>query len=462
MFWLAAIACEALGKPQRAMRLYARIETIERTTHYQAQRWGDPRPGDAKSARLQLMWNTGDPDTMHEALTEGLSRGDPRDRQWITHTRKAWHDGAGETHIAAIRKGRDTLRRTSLGDDRRSADIARVALAETYLNCRLLHQALTQSWEHAETPDEEWALARIAAETLKAQDAQPEKIRRQWERALAARETDPIATLGVAETYADEDLAQAAGVWAVRAAWRDRGQRSLGAAQLNEAAEIMSDAGRHQSAAQIDRRLLRSHARKLPVMVAIGATERRLERGDPQWIEAMNEALDSIAIERYGTATLALLTAMTLRTRAKDEQGNAESPREGETLRTMVRQRIARHGRYRPIPSCHRTRAIARTLADEPPRLQRLIARMPEPVGHGLRALRAAERIGDTNTGQSALRSAAMRAAALFEEWGLRAPQTGHPSDDRARAEMKRTRTALHVRPESELEWNADAANDAE
>ena len=277
-----------------------------------------------------------------------------------------------------------------------------------------------------------------------------------------ARETDPIATLGVAETYADENLALAAGVWALRAAWRDRRHRSLDAAQLNEAAEIMSDAGRHQSAAQIDRRLLSHTPKMLPVMVAIGITERRLERGDPQWVEAMNEALDSIAIERYGTATLALLTAMTLRTRAEDEQGIAESPREGETLRTMVRQRVSRHGRYRPDRTCDRTRAIARTLADEPPLLQRLIARIPEPVGYGLRALRAAEQMADTEADQSARRSAAMRAAALFEEWGLRAPRTGHPSDDRARAEMKRNRSALHVRLESELEWQADPANDAE
>ena len=290
--WLGAVACEALGKPQRAGRLYARIETLERTEHYQQKEWSEPRPGDAARQRRWLMWTTGDPDTMREALKLGLAIPRGTNRAWTERNRDEWGVETGQTQIDHIATRVERLRRARASGS--NIDEARRELAEAYYECRLMAQAITQIWERADDAEEEWRLACIGARALAGSKAAPEKIRQLWDRALSAKPNDPGATLGVAKTEADQKLTQSAALWAIRALWHNRHQHTLTATQLNEASELIAVAGHHTTSARADRRIIALGRKQLNVTVTVCLATRAIERDEPEWFKTMNYALPSL------------------------------------------------------------------------------------------------------------------------------------------------------------------------
>ena len=450
--WLGAIACQELGRPQRAGRLYERIETLERTEHYQPKKWGEPRAGDAGRRRRWLMWTTGDPDTMREALKCGLETKCAANRPWTERSRNEWQGETGTAQIDQIATHLEELRRAQTSGI--NVDRARRELAEAYYQCRLMGQAVTQSWDRADNNEEEWRLACIAARALAENRAKPEKTRQQWDRALNARPNDPGATLGVAETEADQKLTQSAALWAIRALWHDRHHHTLSATQLNEASELITEAGHHTTSARADHRIIALGRRRLDVLVAVCLAQRALERDEPHWFDTMNHALDAIAVERYGTALLAMLTSQVIRENPKHNDTVPAHAVKAETLRRRIATERDRPSRYRPQRPTDADRTITRTLHNEPRGLQKLLGRFPEPLALAIRATRAAQALETGNDDKPLACATALRTATLWEEWGLRCPESGHPADQTARTNIKRTRTRLQIRAESDLEWS--------
>ena len=455
--WLSAIACEALGKSQRAGRLYEQIETLERTEHYQQKEWGEPRPGDAGRRHRWLMWTSGDPDTMREALKVGLSTPCATQRTWTEHSRDQWRGKTGQTQIDHIATRLERLRRAQASGS--NIDTARRELAEAYYDCRLMAQAITQIWERAEDPEEEWRLACIGARALAENRATPEKSRELWNRALSARPNDPTATLGIAETEADQKLAQSAALWAIRAMWHDRHRQTLTPEQLNDASEIIAAAGHHATSARADRRIIAFGRQRLDVITGVSLAQRALERSETKWFNTMNYALDAIAVERYGIALLSMLTSQVIREHPNNATNAPTHAAEAETLRQKIASERARPSRYQPQRPTPTNQTITRTLRYEPRELQKLLGRVPEPLALGIRAQRAAH-VLEANEEQKPLTGAtALRTATLWEEWGLRCPDSGHPGDERARATIKRNRARLQIRAESDLEWHGAERN---
>ena len=450
--WLCAIACEELGKPQRAGRLYERIETLERTEHYQQKEWGEPRPGDAGRHRRWLMWTTGDPDTMREALKLGLATPCGTDRAWTQRSRNEWRGETGQTQIDHIATRVERLRRARASGS--NIDKARRELAEAYYECRLMAQAIAQIWDRAEDREEEWRLACIGARALAANRAAPEKIRQLWDRALSAKPNDPSATLGVAGTEADQKLTQSSALWAIRALWHNRHQHALTATQLNEASEIIADAGHHTTSARADRRIIAMGRKRLNVTVAISLAGRAIERDEPEWFTTMNYALDAIAVERYGTTLLGMLTSQSMREHPRHPETVAAHAVQAETLRQKIATGRNRPSRYRPERATNAEQTITRTLRTEPRELQKLLGRVPEPLALAIRAQRAAQALEASNDQKPLTCATALRTATLWEEWGLRCHESGHPGDEAARTNIKRTRTRLQIRAESDLEWH--------
>ena len=454
MIWLAANASEKLGKPQRAMRLYAQIERFEHDNHYESKVMGEPRPGDAHARRVRLMWLTGDPDTMQAALDDGLAQPEPAAFGWLMHNRRNWAKGKGTEQIALIRERTEAVRLARANSDPKVRDRARLELAETYLAGDLNARAIAEAWGDADDPAIETALATTAAHALTATRAHPAKIRTQWDRAFAATPTDPVATLGIAETEAEQDLSRSAGLWAIRAIWHNRRHRTLTPEDRSKAAELMTEAGHTATAARTDRALLREH-RILALRTAVAITARMLERNEYGWWTAMNRALDAIAIERFGIATLGVTISSTLRSRDEHPELDHKTPRtaRAEQLRIAVHEHLAAPARYTPQPPAATQTAIRNTIRNEPRELRTLLARLPLPVAETIRALRAAHALADADERGALVTETELRLAAVFEHWALHAPRTGHRADDFARKHIERMRTRLHVRPENEHEW---------
>ena len=450
--WLKGRALEHMGLAQRAIATYAKIEAGERAGPAPGAKPSEiegPRPGEARTRQVWLMWTSGDPDTMAEALEMGVRVDDGR--VWSQNAAKEWNEQSGHAQLARVREALGAARRAQ---DTPARERARAELAEAYLDCSLHDRALSSAWTPAGDAQTEGRLARCAARSAVATGKAEHTVKMLWDRALAADPHDAVAMLGLASREADLGNPHNAALWATRALWTDRRTRTLDAGAISEASEILAEDERYEASARADRRLMRERGNApLAIDVAVAIADRALERGDERWEDSMDEALDAIAVHRAGLATLCILSARTLRERAERALAEgAEAQRaEAEALRGCVRRVLARpSGRRTPVPDPQR-RFVRRALASESRRRMRVLARLPEPLALGMRAGEAA---GHAEDPEGALRAGTdERTAALWEEWALRLEPSGHPTDARAQREIERMRRARGGKREEAWEW---------
>ena len=448
--WLKARALEAMGLRKRAIRAYHRVETAERERgDTKPSEVPGPRRGDARKRKVWLMWSSGEPETMREALEMGVEEGGGA---WLESRAREWNAAEGEAQLKQVQEAYAQRTRAQAAGTREARDDARLALAKAYRGCGLNDLAVSTAWERATEAETEAELAAVAARSAADADKAEHTVKMLWDRVLEARPHDAEAMLGLATREAELGNRRNAALWATRALWTNRRTRTLDAAHMSEAAEILREDGRHEAAARADRRIMRENmGRILGVNTAIGMAERAIERADAQWEESMDRALDAIAVNRAGLATLCVLSAQTLRERAQRRCTGTPARAQAEAVRRCVRAVTATpKGRERPQADPHR-RYVRRALARESRRRKRVLARLPEPLAMAVRAAQAVDLMDDP---QGALRAGADdRTAAMWEEWALRLKPSGHPTDARAQREIERVRRARKGKREEGWEW---------
>lgn len=149
-----------------------------------------------------------------------------------------------------------------------------------------------------------------------------------------------------------------------------------------------------------------------------------------------------------------MFTSQSMREHPRHPDTEAAHAVQAETLRQKIATERNRPSRYRPERPTDAEQTITRTLHSEPRELQKLLGRVPEPLALAIRAQRAAQALEAANDQKPLSCATALRTATLWEEWGLRCHESGHPSDESGRSNIKRTRTRLQIRAESDLEWH--------
>lgn len=455
--WYMARACEDLGRPARAMRLYTRVESAQETSppphqkkrlHPSENESNDPAPGAALERRVSLLWNSGEPALMRQAMSEA-TKPDNSAKPWRSWTKKTLVEQDSENAlIDSIETATEALERAKRGGNPAKIDTERLKLAAIGDHAGLHRRVLEWCWHQGASPADEAALGRHCAAALENLDRPVGHVEAQWERALSADPHDTRAMLGRAECESERGLAQSAAVWVARALWTDRRVGTFGDDERALASQMLLEAGRTTASERIDRNLLRPGKRTEP-HIAIGASERAIERGDARWGQSLDAAFDAIALKRSGAATLALLCARSARVRA-DKLEPADSARaQAESLRDRIRSALY-GARSRDAPTPDPIGQIVRKgIRNEPRETTRACARLALPLAFAMRAVEYAGHSGDDALTAGALR----RAASIWEEWAIRTGDSGHPTDTRALRAIARERERLGERGEKPYEW---------
>ena len=448
--WLKAKALEHAGLAQRAMQAYKKVEEEQREKTRTTQE-DEPGLGEARKRCIWLMWTSGEPESMTQAIDLGIEEGTKG--TWAKQKAKEWGGGNAKNEIEQVREATKALHEAeAIGNDEQ-CDQSREKLGQAYAECGLYARALSTTWEKGASREGEARIAKVAARSAVMAGKNENTVKMLWERALAADAHDANAMIGLASHDARIGNKRSAALWTTKALWTNRRTRTLEIREVSEAAEILIEDQRYEASARADRRIKKENGRKLNVDIAIGIAQRAIEREDEDWETSLDVALDAIAINRAGLATLCVLSSKTLRARAKRRSnGTSTSKRaEAEAIRKCVRETIDRRtGREKPTPDAYRR--FVRMQLDQENRMRiRVLARLPEPLALGVRGQETSRLMNDPD---GSLRAGSdERTASLWEEWALRLAPNGHPTDARAQREVERMRRSNPGRREETWEW---------
>ena len=450
--WVRAQALEHMGHVQRALRAYARCESIEREIARDRQCTGTPGVHETQIRQTSLLWRSGEPEAMREAIRrtargEGASTGAwGRSRRRRSATATSPEATVVEGIATALGHYDRTVERTaSEGTERESA---RATLAEAYMKAGLNERALSLALQGATDARSECRLALVSARALDKLGAAPTRVHGATTRATIAEPKGALPRALGAGALAQMERPRSAETEAMLALALDREHSGppalrLDAGTLSMLANVLETCERPNAAARIDARLATDLAVRRSPDIAMECLERTIGRGQ-DIAGALDRTLDASACAKTGVAHIAVLMSDALRARAaelspKPDTGGAER------LRTVVRTVRTRTDRDTLGARLHgQTARVQAEIAGEPRELTRVCARTPEVVSHALRTLhitQARARDGPDESASALEAGACARVATLFVEWALRCPSAGAPHEETVRIMLEKLRS---------------------
>ena len=449
LLWLRASALEQQGMIHRAVRCWEDADRAERE---------GPQAGTAgKSAglswqrRYSLLWRSGEPGLMEEAL-RAMNRRESIDNRKGTVRERRERRKMREI-IDQIRTAVDECERSlvAAGANRTKREWAKIALAEAFLNARLADKALSIALEEGQSGKTESALALIEGKAREVAEAPAGLIRRAYDRALRADMRNARAWLGRGIGLDEDDRVQEGAVCVTRALWLDRRERSLRDEERSSGCGVLARAGRNRQVGRIDAELIATGAARTSLAIAGDVAERAVG-GSLGVARGLDTALDAIAINGYGLALMCAIIADACRehaTKVSATPDTASAERIRGWVRTLRRGAPTRDAEERKGLG----KAIERAIRAESRITRRCAARVPEPLSDAVRALEIVRRRRIAQANQDVEAGMLLRVAVLTDEWALRASTKTDHLEKQTRRMLGETRARNSERANDE--WAA-------